>query len=663
MNRSTPAASGSEGARPSRVELRILGGTDLRGPDGDARLREIVRQPKRLALLVYLAVSTPPGRHRRDHLVGLLWSRMEPERARAALRRALYFLRQRLGNGVLVGKGADRVGTDRSRLWCDATALERRVAAGRLADALELYRGKLLPGLRVEEAHGFERWLDRRRRELREAASGAAVSLAARARNSADPAEEATLLGRAVDIWPEREPVLRDLLRALVRSGEPGRALETYRYWQRRRKLEHGLPPSSETRELMDRIRSGVGLAATESDTETGGHRNLAGKARTGGRDAPGIVSPRRIVAREIATRARELAERGPSRNRVARELADEAIRLDGESAAAHAARAEARAQAVQLYGAHRKILGDALDDVHRALALAPHLPEAHFSHGLVHETAGRLRAATGPFRRAAELSENEPEFAGHLGRVLMLRGAMNRSLDWTRRQAERGSPAPHILLQMGLDLWCLGFDDEAADLYQQARDEREDLVWLGASWSFFELTRGRFDQARDRAGEMLDRHPESFAGRFAAGDAALCARDYEKALRHYDHCYRLDPESRHTGTHRSSRLAVGFARLQLGERDVGTALIRAAERESRRLLEGGADYGGLWSDLAAARAALGWNRRALDALEQGARKGWRQPGHLRHDPIFEPLRRDDRFQAILAFMDEDIREQRKTVE
>ena len=370
----------------------------------------------------------------------------------------------------------------------------------------------------------------------------------------------------------------------------------------------------------------------------------------------------RRNLARELAERARRLAERGPARNLAARELAEEAIRVDGESAAAHAARAEVRAQAVQLYGADRSMLLDALDDVRRSLALGPHLPEAHFSHGLVLETAGRLRAATGPFRRAAEISEDEPEFASHLGRVLMLRGHFDRSLDRVRRRATCGPRTPHLLLQLGLDHWCLGLDQKGAGLYQQVREERGELVWLGASWSFFELARGRIDEARSRAEEMLHDHPHGFAGRFAAGDAALFAREYEEALRHYEHCYRLDPDSRHTGIQRSSRLALGFVHLQAGEPETGAALIEAAERDTEHLLAGGADYGGLWTDLAGARAALERTEEALEALEQAAEHGWRQPGFLERDPIFHRLRLDDRFQRIVAFMAEDIRKQRESV-
>jgi tetratricopeptide (TPR) repeat protein len=588
---------------------------------------------------------------------------MEPGRARAALRRAIYYLRQRLGPGVLPGKGEDAIRVDPSRLWCDAAALTRRAASGRLVEVVDLYRGLFLPGIRLNGARGFERWLDRQRRELRDAAADAAVSLATRARVSERTKDEIERLRQALDISPEREPILRDLLRAMVRAGDRGRALETYRRWSERRERDPGLPPSSATRELAALVRSEAPLPTPATESETGGPDALPPSPAAEGRDGPAVVSPRRNVARELAARARELAERGPSRNLAARELAGEAIRLDGESAAAYAARAEARAQAVQLHGADRGILRAAVEDVRASLTLGPHLPEAHFSHGLVLETAGKLRAATGPFRRAAELSEDEPEFAGHHARVLMMRGRFDRSLDWIQRRAERGRRTPHILLQLGLDHWCLGLDEEAAELYQEVREKRSELVWLGASWSFFELTRGRIDEARTRAEEMLDEHPEGFAGRFAAGDAALFARDYDEALEHYEQCYRLDPDSRHPGIHRSSRLALGFVHLQAGDPESGAALVQAAEREAERLLGGGADYAGLWVDLAAARAALGRTEPALEALERAAKEGWRQPGFLERDPIFDTLRLDDRFKDVIAFIGDDIREQRKTLE
>src|SRR2546425_2770560 len=80
------------------IELRTLGAVDLR--DGDGReVRTVVAQPKRLALLVYLAVARPRGFHRRDTLLALFWPELDQERGRAALRKAAHVVRQGLGPG------------------------------------------------------------------------------------------------------------------------------------------------------------------------------------------------------------------------------------------------------------------------------------------------------------------------------------------------------------------------------------------------------------------------------------------------------------------------------------------------------------------------------------------------------------------------------------
>ena len=54
------------------IELRTLGAVDLRSADG-VELRAVLVQPKRTALLAYLAVADPRGFHRRDSLLALFW--------------------------------------------------------------------------------------------------------------------------------------------------------------------------------------------------------------------------------------------------------------------------------------------------------------------------------------------------------------------------------------------------------------------------------------------------------------------------------------------------------------------------------------------------------------------------------------------------------------
>ena len=128
------------------IELRTLGVLDLRGADG-YELRPILQQPKRLALLVYLAVSHPPRFHRRDTLVGMFWPELDTEHARAALRRSLYVLRRTLGDGVIVGRGDEEVGLSASELHCDAAAFEQALAERREAAAPGRYSRPLLPGV------------------------------------------------------------------------------------------------------------------------------------------------------------------------------------------------------------------------------------------------------------------------------------------------------------------------------------------------------------------------------------------------------------------------------------------------------------------------------------------------------------------------------------
>src|SRR5687767_10825341 len=133
------------------IRLSTLGSVDLRAPE-DRVLDAVLAQPKRVALLVYLAAARPTGFHRRDRLLALFWPELDESRARDALNQALRFLRQSLGSDVLTTRGADEVGVDAERVWCDAVAFRAAVDRGQPAEALELYHGDFLDGFFAEEA-------------------------------------------------------------------------------------------------------------------------------------------------------------------------------------------------------------------------------------------------------------------------------------------------------------------------------------------------------------------------------------------------------------------------------------------------------------------------------------------------------------------------------
>lgn len=236
------------------IELRTLGAVDLR--DGEGReVGSVLAQPKRLALLVYLAVARPGDFHRRDTLLGLFWPELDQARARAALRKAVLFLRRGLGAGALLGRGDEELGLAAALVACDAVAFERAVVEGRFGDALDLYRGDLLDGFFVAGAPEFERWVERERPRLRERAAGAAWALAEAAATTTREDLVVRWGRRALEFTPTDESALRRLVRLFYRMGDRAAALRAYNDFATRLLDECGVRPSAETRRLVELMR------------------------------------------------------------------------------------------------------------------------------------------------------------------------------------------------------------------------------------------------------------------------------------------------------------------------------------------------------------------------------------------------------------------------
>jgi adenylate cyclase len=235
------------------IRLHLLGTVDLRRDA--AEVRSVLSQPKRLALLAYLASATPRGFHSRETLLGLFWPESDQERARNSLRQALHQLRRSLGDDVLASRADREVGLEPAAFWCDAAAFDEAVDEGRWEDALKLYRGDLLPGFFIDDAPDAERWLDEERTRRRRAAVDAAWKLADQ--------EEARGEWRAAALWAQRalgfapeETAIRRLMGLLQRAGEPAAALAAFAEFERRLDAEYGLAPSAETMRMVEQLRA-----------------------------------------------------------------------------------------------------------------------------------------------------------------------------------------------------------------------------------------------------------------------------------------------------------------------------------------------------------------------------------------------------------------------
>ena len=236
------------------IELRLLGPLSLTTADGREARRLLVR-PRRLALLAYLAAATPRGLHRRDHLFAVFWPELDQSRARAALRQALHVVRGELGGQVVVSRGNDEVGLDFETIRCDVVDFDQHVDAGRLTEALDLYRGELLEGFFISGAPDFEHWLDQERARLRKAACHTAEALMERSEAGRDLTAAAIWARHAVRLVPHDEALLRRLITVLDLQGDRAGALQAYDEFARRLAREFEAQPAAETQALITAVR------------------------------------------------------------------------------------------------------------------------------------------------------------------------------------------------------------------------------------------------------------------------------------------------------------------------------------------------------------------------------------------------------------------------
>lgn len=239
----------------SMTRLLTLGTVDLRGGDGHP-VEAVLCQPKRLALLAYLAVATPRGFHRRDKLVGLFWPELDNERARGSLNQAVYMLRRALTPSTIVSRGGEAVALREGAVWCDSAAFENALEQARLNEAVELYRGDLLDGFFLPDAAEFERWLDGERARLRGRAAQAGWALAEMHASRGEATQAIERARWAAALMPGDERSLRRQVELMERLGDRAGALRVYDEFAERLRLDYDLDPSAETRARIDAVRS-----------------------------------------------------------------------------------------------------------------------------------------------------------------------------------------------------------------------------------------------------------------------------------------------------------------------------------------------------------------------------------------------------------------------
>ncbi|MBA3646144.1 MAG: PAS domain S-box protein [Gemmatimonadaceae bacterium] len=252
----SPAVHPAKKSGQPLITLRVLGGLQLlRVADGKSERLPI--QPKRAALLAYLALHCADGPCARETLLPVFWPEVTEARARGALRKAIHELRAVVGEDVIQSTGSDQLTMCFDRLDCDASQFVQHLANGAVLAAVSIYTGNFFDGYAPPEGT-LERWVSKQRGLFRARAYGATVLLATEEKRKGAWEPALFWARRAEDLAEDPEEAARLVMSILERSGNRAAALSRYASLTAELSEEFEIGPSPETQALAAKVRTPI---------------------------------------------------------------------------------------------------------------------------------------------------------------------------------------------------------------------------------------------------------------------------------------------------------------------------------------------------------------------------------------------------------------------
>jgi DNA-binding SARP family transcriptional activator/predicted ATPase len=258
--RAGPARTPVRATRP--LNVRLFGHLEI-AVEGE-RI-SLATPRKTLQVLAYLLLHRGSAVSR-EYLAELLYPDEERGSARARLRATLFELPKILPKPATryVTVEAEKIAWNpKANLWLDVEAFtDAANDRARLAEAIDLYRGDLLPDV-------YDEWLEPERERLRNVYLRCLSELISVARRNADLNAGIEAAHKLLAIDPWREDIVRRLVAMRFESGDRAGALSEYASFAKRLAGELGCEPMPETAAVAERIQRGE--APEEPENEPAG--------------------------------------------------------------------------------------------------------------------------------------------------------------------------------------------------------------------------------------------------------------------------------------------------------------------------------------------------------------------------------------------------------
>jgi serine/threonine protein kinase/Flp pilus assembly protein TadD len=360
------------------------------------------------------------------------------------------------------------------------------------------------------------------------------------------------------------------------------------------------------------------------------------------------------VHAYDLYLRSRGFAYFEPKKNLEAIRLLQQAVQTDPTFAVAEADMAYRAIVQGGLGDASYTDLG--IELAKRALTLDPGLASAHLALGSGYDGKGQARDARLSLLRAMEFNPNDTWAMGNLSLLETELGQYDEALHWARR-AFRLEPNEGVAyFHVAVPLLFMG-DDEATEKWLAEGERRfPDSARIQMSLTGLDILRGKDAEALKRLHRVTAKYPDNEELKFLMADVESITNQADVES-HTERLYRTAPDlgAGFILLPESFRARYGHILLRRGARSRAEAVLRQAMKLAKEALADGNEMPRVRLEIAAIHAVQLENEAALEWLQRAYDAGWRDCRTLERDPMFQGLRGNRRFNALMTRMRRDV--------
>jgi TolB-like protein/Tfp pilus assembly protein PilF len=294
------------------------------------------------------------------------------------------------------------------------------------------------------------------------------------------------------------------------------------------------------------------------------------------------------------------------------------------------------------------------IEAAHKALAIDPQLAPGHLALGLGMYQAGRLGESLTALQKAATLDPSFSTAHADFGNVLGTAGRFDEALHSAKRMLPLVPNQATAYYHVGQHLVWLDADDRAERFLSAAALRFPTALRLQILLSFLDLRRGRAAAALERIRRTVDSAPTDVEALLTRLEVAAIAGSADTQR----FAEPLLAESADAPTQmiwHSVKLLYAYELHKQGHKARASELMDQVLAASEAAIKGGADWLYPRIQIATVHAIRGDVSTALDWVERAYQAGWKDPRIARMLPMWASLRREPRFEQLVARMEADV--------